>query len=82
MKDDESESEAKTDSGHRVCLLSVVCLYLAWVEHAQHPLLARAHTNKHTHTDITSPPRVDPNFLTHFTDKGGPSIFQWSTLSM
>ncbi len=42
--------------------------------------LACAYT--HTHTDVTSPPRADPNFLTHFTTKGGPSIFEWSTLSM
>ncbi len=25
-------------------------------------------------TDVTSPPRADPNFLTHFTAKSGPSI--------
>ncbi len=37
----------------------------------------------YTHTqDVTSPLRADPNFLTHFTEKGGPSIFKWSTLSM
>ncbi len=35
-----------------------------------------------TPTDVTSPPRADPNFLTHFTAKGGSSIFEWSTLSM
>ncbi len=35
-----------------------------------------------TYNDVTAPPRVDPNFLTHFTAKGGPSIFEWSTLSM
>ncbi len=40
------------------------------------------HKNTHTHLDIISPPRVDPNFLTHFSGKGGLSIFKWSTLSM
>ncbi len=39
------------------------------------------HTHARTHTDVTSP-RADPNFLTHFTAKGGSSIFEWSTLSM
>ncbi len=39
-------------------------------------------THTHTHTDVTSPPRADQNFLTHFTAKGGPSIFEWSTLSI
>ncbi len=63
LKDDESESEAKTDSGHRVCLLLVGCPHLAWVEHAQCPLLAhrvsvcalahthtKARTHAYTHT--------------------------------
>ncbi len=42
------------------------------------------HTHTHTHTHLyeTSPTRTDLNFLTHFTGKGGPSIFQWSALSM
>ncbi len=46
--------------------------------------ITHTHTHTHTHTQrgITSSPRVDPNFLTHFTAKGGPSIFEWSTLSM
>ncbi len=35
-----------------------------------------------THTNITSLPRANPNFLTHFTAKSGPSIFEWLTLSM
>ncbi len=39
------------------------------------------HTHTHTHTDVTFPLRADPNFLTYFTAKGGPSIFEWSTLS-
>ncbi len=38
------------------------------------------HTHIHIHTYVTSPPRADPNFLTHFTAKGGPSIFEWSIL--
>ncbi len=45
---------------------------------------ARAHTHTDTDTDtnVTSPPRADANFLTHFIAKGGPSIFEWSTFSM
>ncbi len=35
----------------------------------------------HTHLYVTPPPKVDLNFLTHFTGKGGPSIFKWSALS-
>ncbi len=31
---------------------------------------------------VTSPPRADLNFLTHFTGKGRLSIFKWSALSM
>ncbi len=37
---------------------------------------------EHTHTDVTSPTRADLNFLTHFTAKGGPLIFEWSPNSM
>ncbi len=53
FKDDESETEAKTNSGHRVCPL------LACTEHALCSLLARhvsTHTHTHTrmHTHITS----------------------------
>ncbi len=48
LKDDEFESEAKTDSGHRVCPLSVGCPHLAWIEHAQHLLLAHC-VSTHTH---------------------------------
>ncbi len=40
------------------------------------------YTRTRTHLDVTSPPRVDPNFVTHFTGKGGLSIFKWSALSM
>ncbi len=29
---------------------------------------------------LTTPPRADSKFLTHFTGKGGLSIFKWSTL--
>ncbi len=43
FKDDESESDAKTNSRHQVCLL------LAWRVHAQSPLLAYC-VNIHTHT--------------------------------
>ncbi len=44
--------------------------------------LSLIHARTHTQTDVTSPPKADLNFLTHFTAKGGPSIFEWSTLSM
>ncbi len=43
--------------------------------------ISHTHTHTHTHTHATLP-RADPNFLTHFTAKDGPSIFEWSTLSM
>ncbi len=43
---------------------------------------ACVHMRARTHTNVTSPPRADPNFLMHFTAKGEPSIFEWSTLSM
>ncbi len=70
FKDDESESDAKTNSGSP---------FLAW-------RVTHTHTHTHTHTqqerEITFPPRADPTFLTHFTAKGIPSIFEWSTLSM
>ncbi len=51
FKDDESESDAKTNSRHQVCLLSVGSPLLAWRIHAQSPLLAHCvHTHTHTHT--------------------------------
>ncbi len=84
FKDNEPESEYKTNSRARVCPLLVGGLHFACVEHAQCPLLAHrvsVHTHTHTH-DVTSPPRADQNFLAHFTDKGGPSIFELSTFSM
>ncbi len=40
FKDDESKTEAKTNSGHRVCPLLVRSLLLACTEHAQSPLFA------------------------------------------
>ncbi len=49
LKDDESESEVKTNIGPRVCLLLVEGLHFTCVEHAQCPLLAH-HVSKHTHT--------------------------------
>ncbi len=63
FKDDESETDAKTNR-HRMCPLLVLSLLLAWRVHAQSPLLAH-YTNKqkYTHTHITSPPRADLNFL-------------------
>ncbi len=88
-KDDESESEVKTNSGPRLCPLLVESPHFVCVEHAHFLLLAHCvsacthtHTHTHTHTDVTSPPRADLNFLTHFTAKDGPSMFQLSTLSM
>ncbi len=55
FKDDESKSEAKTNSGPRVCPLLVEGPHFACVEHAQCPLLAhrisaRAHTHARTPT--------------------------------
>ncbi len=52
--------------------LSHTCKHVCWPVHAL----------TCTQLDVTFPPRADPNFLTHFTGKGGPSIFKWSTLSM
>ncbi len=49
FNDDESESEAKTNSRPRVCLLLVENPHFACVEHAQCPLLAH-HVSTHTHT--------------------------------
>ncbi len=73
----ESESEAKTNSGPRVCRFLVEGPHFACVERAQCPLLAHCViTYTRAHTNITSPPRAGPNFLIHFTAKGGPSIFE------
>ncbi len=41
LKDDESKSDAKTNSRHRVCLLLFGSLLLARRVHAQSPLLAQ-----------------------------------------
>ncbi len=42
-----------------------------------------AHLSTHTQPlYVTSQLRADPNFLTYFTGKWGPSISKWSTLSM
>ncbi len=40
FKDDKSESDAKTNSGHRVCLLLVESPLLVWRVHAKSLLLA------------------------------------------
>ncbi len=55
FKDDESESESKTNNGPRVCLLLVEGPHFACVEHAQCPLLAHCVSthNKHTHTNFS-----------------------------
>ncbi len=81
FKDGESETGAKTNSRHRVCLQSTLGMESTCTESALGTLCQNTHTHTHTHTH-TSPPRADPNFLTHLTAKGGPSIFEWSTLSM
>ncbi len=47
FKDDESESEAKTNSGSWVCPLLVKGPHFACVEHAQCLLLAHAHALSH-----------------------------------
>ncbi len=52
FKDDESESEAKTNRGPRVCPLLVEGLHFAYLEHAQCPLLAHSvsvHIHLHIH---------------------------------
>ncbi len=51
FKDDESESDDKINSRHRVCLLLVESPLLAWRVHAQSPLLAHC-INTHTPTLI------------------------------
>ncbi len=64
FKDDESESEAKTNSGPRVCPLLVESSHFRCAEHAQCPLLAHCvsiHT--HTHTSIRN-----------FSTKSGPEF--------
>ncbi len=51
FKEDESESEAKTNSRSRVCRLLVEGPHFACVEHAHCPLLAhRVGVHTHTHT--------------------------------
>ncbi len=47
FKDDEFESDAKTNSRHRMCLFLVGSPLLAWRVHAQSPLLAHS-VNTHT----------------------------------
>ncbi len=52
-KDDESESDAKTNSRHRVYLLLVGSPLLAWSVHAQSPLLAHyVRRRRHMHIYI------------------------------
>ncbi len=60
FKDDESESEVKTNSRPRVCPLLVKGPHFAFAEHAQCPLLAhRVHTHAH---------------IRNFSTKGGPEF--------
>ncbi len=52
FKDDESETDAKTNNEYRVCTILVGSPLLAWRVHAQNPLLAhyaRAQTHERTH---------------------------------
>ncbi len=51
FKDEESESDAKTNSRHRVCLLLVEYLLLTWRVHAQRSLLAHC-VNTYLHIYI------------------------------
>ncbi len=92
FKDDASETDAKTNSRHRVCPLLVGSPFVTWRVQAQSPLSAHythahpsthptTHTHTHTHLDITSTPREYPNFFTQFTGNSGPSIFKSSTHS-
>ncbi len=71
---------------HAQCPLLACCVSARTLTHSHSHSLTHTHTHTHTyiytHTHTPSPPRADPNFLTHFTAKGGPSIFEWSTLSM
>ncbi len=48
FKRDESETEAKTNRGYRVCLLLVGSPLLAWRVHAQTPLFTH-YVHKHSH---------------------------------
>ncbi len=66
--DDESESEAKTNSGPRVCPLLVESPHFACVEHAQCPLLAHCvSTYTHTHTFISLALSLSLSLSLHFT---------------
>ncbi len=49
FKDDESKTEAKTNSGHRVCPFLIRSSLLACTEHAQSPLFTH-YVNTHSHT--------------------------------
>ncbi len=82
FEDDEFDTEAKTNSKHRVHPLLVRDTLFTCKKHAQGLLFACYTHCAHTPLYVTSPPRVDLNFLTHFTGKGQPSIFKWSALSM
>ncbi len=77
FKDDESKTEAKTNSGHRVCPLLVGSPILAYTEHAQRPLSAYCvSTYTHTHTFHHGRTQI---FLHTFLLRS--SILEWSTLS-
>ncbi len=59
-------------------LPTYICTYI----HTYVPTYIHTHIHIYTPLYVTSPPRADQNFLTHFARKGGPSIFKWSALSM
>ncbi len=62
LKGDESESEVKTNSGPRLCLLLVKDPHFACVEHVPCPLLAhRISTHVQTHTHTREHPRFHLN---------------------
>ncbi len=49
----------------------------AYIQYVYSRYRIPTYIHTYIHTNITSPPRADPNFLTHFAAKDGPSIFEW-----
>ncbi len=47
---------------HLVQAISLIFSHSLSLSHAR----THTHTHTHTHTEVTSPPGVDPNFLTHY----------------
>ncbi len=73
FKDEESESEAKTNSGPRACPLLVESPHFTCVEHAQCPLLAHCVTHTHTHTHTHKQTNKQTN-KHNFSTTGGPEF--------